>query len=456
MAWRPWRWSCTWEDSELTVVTTCTEPATPTGGRGAATMASAPSLLVSGDFNAQAPHPAVSVGQPTLTVVTVSSVCSRRSLTSISSTPRAPPVGGGDWNPHLGVGIGTSRQPFRGQPTQPFLSASPGRRHRPRLVVLQRRTSGSTNHRVNLHKSCNKRPAQPHQPAAVAGGLHGGPEGNGLELCASFNQHTSSASCEECPGRLPVPPPPRPPPTHTHTEMRRGLHRRVFTARGSSAQLPPRTRPSSKTASTTPRRGCQGGAGGNLTWLTHLFTRQELSAARKKARHSCRDGRRDILHAGSGRACRGPALLAHAQRGLGWQATCHQRGRSRYSAHLQPGAHQTQALSPSSAARLKQPEKNGALGRLQWPRGSPPTSRVLASPARRGPADSLLTLLSGQQLLPITVLLDLDKRLSWPSSRYSRQPSRGRGSGDDCFAWLEDYLQHRRARVSSRPQIPLK
>ncbi|KAG0718061.1 hypothetical protein GWK47_053214 [Chionoecetes opilio] len=184
---------------------------------------------------------------------------------------------------------GTSRQPFRGQPTQPFLSALPGPpATAPTGGFYNEDVPGAQPPSQPATESCtNDSPTPP--TCAVAGcgvsrstGVSGGPgRPNGWSGAPFQPAHLPRPAVEEMSGRLPVPPRPDQPPTHTPPRGGRGLIG-VFTARGSSAHLPPRDTPPPATRFDNTARGCQGGAGGNLTWRNHLFTRQELSSARKK------------------------------------------------------------------------------------------------------------------------------------------------------------------------------
>ncbi|KAG0730042.1 hypothetical protein GWK47_029102 [Chionoecetes opilio] len=255
-------------------------------------------------------------------------------------------------------------------------------------------------------------------------------EAKWLGVVASFKPaKPPSASCGGMSGRLPVPPRTDRPPTHTHTERRRD----------SSACLP-RVAPapnfllahatSSNSFDNTASR-LSGKRGGEPDVAAHLFTRQELSSARKKGRDTAA-GTDGVTY----------SMLAHP--GPAGTPRASTLNASWLAGHLPPAWKEADiqpipkprdptklGLSPSSAARLKQTERM-VLSRLQWRVGAL-HPHVFGFTRGVGTADSLLTLLTQANNCPtVTVFLDLEKNVrAGQSSRFSRHP-REKGSGEDC------------------------
>ncbi|KAG0717232.1 hypothetical protein GWK47_054875 [Chionoecetes opilio] len=179
---------------------------------------------------------------------------------------------------------GTSRQPFRGQPTQPFLSALRGPAPS-RLGVLQRGRQGAQPPSPNPHRKLYNDSPTPSTCGCCRMCLSGPGRPSGLEWCASFNQTPPSALWRNVRTASGAAPTDRPP-THNPTEGGRD-----------SSACSPRVAPAPKfllahaTSSNSFDNTAQrvSGRGGEPYVADHLFTRQELSSARKKGRDTrCR------------------------------------------------------------------------------------------------------------------------------------------------------------------------
>ncbi|KAG0726425.1 hypothetical protein GWK47_036598 [Chionoecetes opilio] len=156
--------------------------------------------------------------------------------------------------------------------------------------------------------------------------------GQVVGVARPFNQHTPSASCGECQEGSGAPPAPGPPKPHTHTERWRDFRR--F----------PRVRPQAQNF--LPHRHLQQqfrkhrfrgfqGSGGEPDVGDPPLHSPELFRRGKKGTTQLQGGRRDysIRHGGT------PRCSPRSMR-LGWQVTCHQRGRGgRYSPPQAGGAH---------------------------------------------------------------------------------------------------------------------
>ncbi|KAG0712309.1 hypothetical protein GWK47_018779 [Chionoecetes opilio] len=124
-------------------------------------------------------------------------------------------------------------------------NCSPGRHHRPDWWFYNEDVR-EHNHRVNLHRKLYKRQPNPTNLQLLQDVVSHAQdrcdrEAKWLEWCASFNQHTSLGqlwrNVRTASGAAPPRPAAHP---HPHREAERLIG--VFTARGSSAQLPPHTR----------------------------------------------------------------------------------------------------------------------------------------------------------------------------------------------------------------------
>ncbi|KAG0713761.1 hypothetical protein GWK47_015507 [Chionoecetes opilio] len=203
---------------------------------------------------------------------------------------------------------------------------SPGHRHRPDWWFYNEDVR-EHNHRVNLHRKLYKRQPSPTILRLMQDVVtrarqvsQRAREAKWLEWCASFNQHTSLAQLWRNVRTASDAAPPRPAAhLHPHREAERLIG--VFTARGSSAQLPPRIRHLQQQLRQH-RVEAVREAHREPDVADHLFTRQELSSARKKGRDTLqRTGGVTysmLAHAGPA----GTPRCSPRSTRLGWQVTC--------------------------------------------------------------------------------------------------------------------------------------
>ncbi|KAG0716376.1 putative RNA-directed DNA polymerase from transposon BS [Chionoecetes opilio] len=164
---------------------------------------------------------------------------------------------------------------------------SPGRRHGPDWWFYNEDVR-EHNHRVNLHSKLYKRQPNPTNLRLLQDVVsrarqvsQRAREAKWLEWCASFNQHTSLGqlwrNVRTASGAAP-PPTSRPPtPTPRGGEAHRRVHRERLQRPTSSSHTPPPQLRQHRVEAVREARGEPDVA-------DHLFTRQELSSARKKGR----------------------------------------------------------------------------------------------------------------------------------------------------------------------------
>ena len=269
-------------------------------------------------------------------------------------------------------------------------------------------------------------------------------EAKWLEWCAGFNQHTRLAELwaklRTASGKRPHRPPAHPQPLQEAERLAD-----MFAARGASDQLPApvrglqaRLRPAREAAITAAR------ARPDIT--DQPFTHQELVLA-KKVRDTATgaDGvtYTMLAHAGaSGEA----AVLALIN--CSWVA-----GRlpaTWKAADVQPIPKPKEPDRPRPISLMSCTAKTAermVLTRLQWRLG-PLHPHVFGFTRGVGTADSIMALLSYVNNRPaLTVFLDLEKAFELASAHAILATLVQKGVRGRLLAWIEDYLQHRRARV---------
>ncbi|XP_050714974.1 uncharacterized protein LOC126997803 [Eriocheir sinensis] len=269
-------------------------------------------------------------------------------------------------------------------------------------------------------------------------------EAKWLKWCASFNQHTSLgdlwAKINTASGKRPSRPPAHPQPQQ---EAERLVD--MFVSRGSSVQLPAQVRRlqadlrPGRVAAVTAARGRQDVS-------DQPFTRHELVQARKgRDTAAGADGITYSLLAQVGPAGDEAvlALINHSWREgrlpVAWK-----------KADIQPIPKPREPTKPRPISLMSCTDKTAErmiLTRLQWRLG-PLHPHVFGFTRGVGTSDSIMALLSLVDNRPaVAVFLDLEKAFELASAHAILVALVRKGIQGRLISWIEDYLQHRRARV---------
>ena len=328
---------------------------------------------------------------------------------------------------------------------------SQGRPHRPNWWYYNEEVR-EHNHRVNVHRKLyKKRPtptnlrllqdvvARARQVSLQA------QEAKWLEWCASFTQHTTLGQLWRNLRTASGAAPPRPA-AHPHPLQEAERLVDAFTSRGSSDQLPPRTRRLQQQLQLQ-RDEVVGGAREEADATDHPFTPQELTRAKKRGRDTATgaDGvtYSMLTHAGpAGDA----ALLAVLN--TSWRAGCLPPTWKDADIQPIPKPREPNNFRPISllSCTAKTAERM-VLYRLQWRVGRL-HPHVFGFTRGVSTADCLITLLAHTNNRPtVTVFLDLEKAFELASPHAILTALVRKGVRGRLLAWLQDYLRHRRARV---------
>ena len=328
---------------------------------------------------------------------------------------------------------------------------SQGRRHRPNWWYYNEEVR-EHNHRVNVHRKLyKKRPtptnlrllqdvvARARQVSLQA------QEAKWLEWCASFTQHTTLGQLWRNLRTASGAAPPRPA-AHPHPLQEAERLVDAFTSRGSSDQLPPRTRRLQQQLQLQ-RDEVVVGAREEADATDHPFTPQELTRAKKRGRDTATgaDGvtYSMLTHAGpAGDA----ALLAVLN--TSWRAGCLPPTWKDADIQPIPKPREPNNFRPISllSCTAKTAERM-VLYRLQWRVGRL-HPHVFGFTRGVSTADCLITLLAHTNNRPtVTVFLDLEKAFELASPHAILTALVRKGVRGRLLAWLQDYLRHRRARV---------
>ena len=329
--------------------------------------------------------------------------------------------------------------------------SSPGRRHRHDWWFYCEEVR-EHNHRVNTHRKLYKKRPSPTNlrllqdvVARARQVSQRAKEAKWLEWCATFNQHTSLGqlwrNVRTASGAAPPRPAAHP---HPHQEAERLVD--SFTARGSSAQLPPDTR--HRQQQLRPHRDealREARVQPDVTDL--LFTPQELSSAKKRGRDTAAgaDGVTYSMIAHAGPA--GDAALL-ATLNASWLAGRLPPAWKEADIQPIPKPRDPAKLRPISltSCTAKTAERM-VLSRLQWRVGAL-HPHVFGFTRGVSTADSIITLLTQVNHRPtVAVFLDLEKAFELASPHTILAALARKGVRGRLLAWLQDYLHHRRARV---------
>ena len=334
--------------------------------------------------------------------------------------------------------------------------SAPSRRHRPDWWFYNEEVR-EHNHRVNVHRKLFKRRPNPTNLRLLQDVVARAREvslrareAKWLEWCASFSHNTSLSqlwrSVRTATGTAPPRPAAHP---HPHQEAERLVA--VFTARGSSDQLPPHTHRLQQQL--RPRRvEAVAEATQEADVTDRPFSLQELRQAKKRGRDTAAgaDGVTYSMLAHLGPA--GDAALL-ATLNASWLAGCLPPVWKEADIQPIPKPREPTKLRPISllSCTAKTAEKM-VLARLQW-RVGPLHRHVFGYTRGVSTADSILALLAQANHQPtVIIFLDLEKAFELASPHAILTALVGKGVRGHLLAWLRDYLQHRRARVKFQGQ----
>ena len=270
-------------------------------------------------------------------------------------------------------------------------------------------------------------------------------EAKWLEWCSTFSQHTSLGQLWRNLRTATGAAPPRPA-AHPHPQQEAERLVAAFTARGSSDQLPPRTRRLQHQLQPG-RDYVVRAAVEEADDTDRPYTQQELARAKRRGRDTAA-GADGVLY--SMLAHVGPAgdaaLLAVLN--ASWAAGRLPPAWKEADIQPIPKPREPTKLRPISllSCTAKTAERM-VLARLRW-RVGPLHPHVFGYTRGVSTADSLLTLLAQANHRPtVVIFLDLEKAFELANPRAVHAALVQKGVRGRLLAWLRDYLQHRRARV---------
>ncbi|XP_063887725.1 uncharacterized protein LOC135115154 [Scylla paramamosain] len=309
------------------------------------------------------------------------------------------------------------------------------------------------NHRVNQHRKLYKRRPNPNNLRLLQDVVARARqvslrarEAKWLEWCATFSHHTSLGqlwrSVRTASGAVP----PRPP-AHPHPQQEAERLATMFTTRSSSDQLPPQTQRIQQQL--RPHRDeAVREAMEEADVTDQPFSLQEPERARRRGRDTAAgaDGVPYSMLAHAGPA--GDAALL-ATINASWMAGCLPPAWKEADIQPIPKPREPTKIRPISllSCTAKTAERM-VLARLQW-RVGPSHPHVFGYTREVSTADSILALLTQIDRRPaVIVFIDLEKAFELASPHAILDALVRKGVRGRLLAWLRDYLQRRRARVS--------
>ena len=328
---------------------------------------------------------------------------------------------------------------------------APSRRHRPDWWFYNEEVR-EHNHRVNVHRKLYKKRPNPTNlkllqdvVARARQVSQRAREAKWLEWCATFSHHTSLSQLWRSVRTASGAAPPRPA-AHPHPRQEAERLADVFTERGSSAQLPPHTRRLQQQLRPL-RDEAVREAREEADATDRPFSLQELRRAKKRGRDTApgADGVTYAMLAHAGPA--GDAALL-ATLNASWMAGHLPPAWKEADIQPIPKPREPTKLRPISllSCTAKTAERM-VHARLQWHVGSL-HPHVFGFTRGVSTADSIITLLTQANHRPtLVVFLDLEKAFELASPHAILAALVRKGVRGRLLAWLQDYLQHRRARV---------